>query len=393
MSRAPTQLLIVAVSLLACTSAGEPSEQHSAEPIGAITVPEAPKEDPVAEPWQPAVIEIDVAEGSPDGETVPIAPVAPTPLTVSWTERASFDETLGFVPLTGGVLARSPSGYRELDDEGQLVSRPELELPEGELLGYWPDAAWHVKVETDDAEGDEPRYYYTMSTFERGGWVQERRRGATRWRDGEVQFRKGWHGGLLLRKDTNITRIGSKRGKPRAGARKGKELVDMFETRSGRLYTISSREGSLYVQANCSDLDCVEANAKRIPRGQDWRFSLQTPRQSNDVSMLATLSLGERDAHYLLSYEDHGWVLEPLQAAPAGMWPDDEGGLWLIVEGKLLHRDGQRSWHEVAAPGSGQGISAAILVDRSQLWLATSAAGHAEVFSTAGAPALEPSPE
>lgn len=378
----------MSASLLACSPASDAGEPPAGESVEAtlVSAPKTPDDEPSVD-VDPAVLEIDVGTTAANGDTVPIAPVAPTPMTVTWREIESFDEIVEFVPLTSGILARSPSGYRELDDGAKLALRPELEVPDGPLLGYWPVSVWHVEVTPLEPDDGEPRFEYRMSTLKRGRWVAKRRRGAERWKDGALQFRKGWHGGLLLRNDANITRIGSKEPKPRPGARSGKNIVDMFETRSGRVYTISSRETGLYVQANCRDFACVEANAKKLPRGQSWSFSMQVPRRRHDASMLATLALDERVAQYLLHYDDEGWLLEPLAQAPTGIWPDDVGGLWIVIDGKLWHRDAEGSWRDVELPGAGAGLSAAMLGDRSELWVAVSAEGKTQVFATAGTPA------
>lgn len=392
-------LPLLAASLIACSSASGEAGEGAAKVVSAKAEParqqaEATQNEAAA---QPAVIEIDVGTEAPDGKLVPIAPVAPQPRTLEWEPRASLDERLVFVPLTGGVVARASGQVFELDEQGALAANPKLELPEGELLGYWPDSVWNIQVEPMEAQPEDegPRFYYRMATLSRGKWKIERRRGAERWRDGVVQFRKGWHGGLLLRKDTNITRIGSKRPKPRPNARKGRELVDMFESRAGRLYTVSTRSGGLYVQANCGDPQCIELNARLLPRGTSWSFSMHTPRRSLDGSMVAS----NEGSHYLLSYdkgaskaEDRAgsdWVLEPLPQLPAGMWPDAKGGLWLIVGAELWHRDRKGAWSSVELPGEasdGAELSAAMLSGQTELWLARASAGTTKVFATAGTP-------
>ena len=389
-------LPLLAASLIACSSAsgGAGEEAGKAVPAKLEQVPQQAEATQSEAAAQPAVIEIDVGTEAPDGKLVPIAPVAPEPRTLEWEPRASLDERLVFVPLTGGVVASGASGVFELDEQGELVANPKLELPEGELFGYWPESVWNIQVEPMEAQPEDegPRFRYRMATLSRGKWKVERRRGAERWRDGVVQFRKGWHGGLLLRKDTNVTRIGSKRPKPRPNARKGRELVDMFESRAGRLYTISTRSGGLYVQANCGDIKCVEQHARLLPRGTSWSFTMHTPRRSLDGSMVAS----NEDSHYLLSYdkgaskaEDRAgsdWVLEPLAQLPRGMWPDAKGGLWLVIGAELWHRDRHGSWSIIELPGEGSELSAAMLSGQTELWIARTGAAKTAVFATAGTP-------
>ncbi|KIG18637.1 hypothetical protein DB30_07652 [Enhygromyxa salina] len=328
-----------------------------------------------------AVIEIDGPTTAPN--TVPATPATPTPITLSWREVAEFPTPLEFVYIQTGVLARGANGYYDLDDSGQLRPRAGLELPTGELLGDWPQDAWLVTSTQQPITPGQPlSFEHELLQLDADRkWIPRDFRGQPRWIAGAHVVRKGSLGTVLVREGSRLTRIGGK-DNPKTGPRMGKVIVDVVETRGGGLYNISERPNGIYVQINCDDRKCVDDNAKKLPHGSLWSFSTQVVRQQNAVSVVATVDRDGAVGQHLLHYERGNWKLESLLHPPTGLWPADDGGLWVIGNGKLLHRDGQGVWYTVALPEGAGSISAAMLSDRSELWLAANVKGKGVVFAT-----------
>ncbi|PRQ01239.1 hypothetical protein [Enhygromyxa salina] len=332
-----------------------------------------------------AVIEIDAPTTAPN--TVPTSPASPTPITLSWREVATFPAPLAFVYIQTGVLARGAAGYYDLDDAGQLAPRAGLELPSGELLGDWPTDAWLVtSTQQPIAPGQPLSFEHEVMQLDADRrWVTRELRNQARWIAGAHVVRKGAFGTVLVREGSKLTRVGGK-DNPKTGPRMGKLIVDVIETRAGSLYNISERPNGIYVQINCSDRDCVDDNAKKLPHGSLWSFSTQVLRQTTGVSVVATVDREGAVGHHLLHYERGNWKLESLLHPPTGLWPADDGGLWVLGNGKLMHRDSQGVWHTVAAPEGASSISAAMLPDRTELWVAATVKGKGVVFATSASP-------
>ena len=341
---------------------------------------EAPEEQPPAEEVAEAVIELDAPDS---GTKLPNTPVAPTALTVTWREGAGFEQELELLYLASGVLARSGGQLYELDKSGELVARPELELPEGELLGEWPKDAWVARVTPVETTPSAEQVEVELLRYKRGKWKTQKIGRKTSWRATEPELRKGWHGGFLLREGSELTRVGTSHPKPRVGPRMGKALAAVIETRSNRIYSISSRPNALYAQRNCENFDCVEQHAVKLPYGKRWTFSIQVPRQRHSVTMLATVETASAVGYHLLHYEIGGWKLESLVHPPEGMWPDGEGGLWVLVDDALWYRDPGGEWFDVAPPEGASSISAAIAKKPAELWIAAELEGKPRVFATA----------
>jgi hypothetical protein len=165
--------------------------------------------------------------------------------------------------------------------------------------------------------------------------------------------------------------------------RMGKLLLDTFETNSGALYTVSQRPTGVHVQGHCVDLECVKANAKKLPFGSEWSFSTQVPRQRKSLTIVARADIEGTPGHYLLHFEIGGWKLETLDRAPTGVWGDAEGGLWAQLGDLLWYRSPSGAWLEVALPSGTQKLSAAVREDGSELWIAANVDGQSRVYATA----------
>jgi hypothetical protein len=405
MSRATHRWSLVA---LLCCSVGA-CKQHEpraasetepqAEPHAAIEAapkqPEPAIEPTAPEPTTPEPAPPPVVEPAPavpvEPGTVPIAEVAPTKVTAPWRELASPSEPLTFIYLAGGVLARSPSGYHDLAEDGSLVLRSEIEPPSQpdnpRLLGYWPTDVWDVRRKEYtllvDPRGDE--YFATALRVsklrENYRWVVQKFQGDEEFQ--EVEIRKGWKGGLLVLENDELVRLAGGAADPESGLFKGDILSTFVETRSGEIYTISQTGDALWVQRDCQDEDqaCVDANAKQLPFGPNWSFAIQVPRQRHSVTLTATCG-GDMTKEFLLHYEKGGWKLETMPALTRGLWPSKDGGLWVLLDSALWHRDPDGGWRNIAVPEGAQSISAAMLLDQSELWIAALIGGAPKVFAT-----------
>lgn len=336
------------------------------------------------------VIEIEADDEDRPHNLLASVPAEPTPATVSWREVTSDEGEIDFVYFAGGVLARIGEAYYERDPNGALVRLAELERPEGELFGYWPEDAWRLRAEAVEASPDAPpselgpsfRYQLDQLDEDRS-WLPREYRGESTWTGEARSIRKGWLAGALIRDGSRLTRLGSVRPAAKIGPRMGKRILDVFETRAGEVYSISERPNGVYAQRDCEERACVQENARRLPHGHDWSFSMQVPRQQHSLSMVAQVIEDGVEGVMLLHYERGGWKLENLARAPRGLWPDHDGGLWIVIGGALWHRDVGGDWREVALPDGAASISAAMLLDQSELWLAASVGGRGVIFATA----------
>jgi hypothetical protein len=392
---------LLCCSVLACKQEQQQAEVTAALPEATPAL-EAARERPepaptVTPPQPPPAIEPAPAISIEPG-TVPIAEVAPTKVTAPWRELASPSEPLTFIYLAGGVLARSPSGYHDLAEDGSLVLRSEIEAPsqpdDPKLLGTWPTDVWQLeRKEYDllvDARGDE---YFANSLQvsklrDNHRWVVQSYKDEKKFR--ELEVRKGWKGGLLVLEEDELVRLAGAAADPQPGLFKGDRISTFVETRSGELYTISTTDDALYVQRDCQDQACVDANAKLLPFGPNWSFAIQVPRQRHSVSLTATCG-GDMSKEFLLHYEKGGWKLETMPMAARGLWPSEDGGLWAMLGSELWHRDPEGGWRNVALPEGAQSISAAMLLDHSELWIAAVIGEQPKLFAT-HANAQEPAP-
>jgi hypothetical protein len=65
------------------------------------------------------------------------------------------------------------------------------------------------------------------------------------------------------------------------------------------------------------------------------------------------------------------------------VWANADGGLWAQLGEALWYRSPGGDWMNVALPEAAAGVSAALLDDASELWIATNVDGQARVYATA----------
>jgi hypothetical protein len=384
--------LVAALTLLTsgCPAAGD--EPHRPPPL--VVEPLADPPEPRPAPVIEEVIEISTPGSGVEPIDIPVTLAIATPTRVPWREVVTFAEPsladLRFIPIASGIVARSSAGVHELDDAGHLVLRSGLTVPEGTLLGHWPNDAWAIETKsaTPTAEA-QPRSEYQVLSFDpkQQQWVAQPYHGKDRWIGEPLAVRKGWHAaGLLIREGSTLTRIGSVKPAPDVGMRMGKLLLDTFETTSGLLYTVSQRPTGVHVQGDCPDLECVKRTAKKLPFGTDWSFSMQVPRQRKSLTIAARVDLEGSTTNYLLHFETGGWKLETLDRTPHGLWANSEGGLWAQLGDALWYRSPGGEWVDVALPDGAGELSAALLEDGSELWIAATIDGRARVYATSASP-------
>ncbi|NVB36870.1 hypothetical protein G6O69_03450 [Pseudenhygromyxa sp. WMMC2535] len=324
-------------------------------------------------------LEVAVPEAKVGANVLTSQGVSPAPVTPTWTEIASLDEPVDLRYVAAGVIGRAGEVYVERDKSGALVQRPDLEIPAGELIGYWPKDAYLVQREL--SEGGEPRLR-VLAFNGVNKWKALAYEGKLRFVDHGQEFQKGWRAGLLVRDGASLERLGSTRSISRLGPRMGREVLEVIESASGELYHLSRRPTGVHAQQQCGTRSCVEERSKKLPYGTQWRFGLQVPRLRNSLSLVASFEVDDTVAHHLLHYETGGWKLEALVFEPKGLWPARDGGLWVLVGGKLLHRDRQGAWFEVALPEGAGDFSVAVTPKLDELWLAASVGGREVVYST-----------
>jgi hypothetical protein len=415
-------LTVVLLSAPACTSREDPARSvpaattvaasdapKTAAPIEAKVTPasEVPKAapaqpepavepSPAAKPDLPAAVEpaavepaaVEPAAVEPaEVATVPVQAITPTAVTVAWREVARPSEAVKFEPLIRGVLGKSASGYHDVDDSGALVLRPEIEAPASPVLGVWPDNAWVIETRTKvlpgDRSGFELRQIRLLRLRGKRRWVPQMYNGEQRFEDEGQRFQVGGAGGLIVEFEGALTRLADNAVDPVLGLDVGGELVGYFESKSGAVYPIRCKDEALFVQRDCADLECVTLHAIRLPFGTQWSFTSPVTRQKHSVSGVAEVRRGEDVQPYLLHYEADGWKLESLTGAPTGLWPTKDGGLWTMIGARLLHRDPQGAWREVAVPEGATAVSVAMRADFSELWIAATVGDAAVVFATA----------
>jgi hypothetical protein len=379
-------LLLAVASVVSLTACGP---KHEVPKIELQKPPSLPSESSSetggtddGEVWEgEAEMVIEVA-GDESAGGLPNTPVEPEALKVSWTPvEGGYPASLRLLPVASGVVARAGDAMLELGEDGSLETVAELAPPVGELVGDWPEDVWLVEAEEIERKG-EPAMSYGLSKLEGGAWVKQKHRGDERWVGSDLELRRSWHKGFIVREGSHLSRLGSPRDNPKIGPRMGKEIRTFVETRSGKIYSVSERKTGVYAQRDCQNFDCVEENATKLPYGKNWRFPLQVPRQRNSVSLFATVENGGVEGFHLLHYETGGWKLESLVHAPDGMWPTPEGGLWILVHGELWYRSPKGHWVDVSLPKGISSISAAAVPERGELWLAGELKGQTQVLTT-----------
>jgi hypothetical protein len=395
-------IVVLACSSLACT---KPTSQREAEAKakteakteaeakteksdpGETAKPEAAKPE-TPEPNTPTAAAVEVEAKPPvqvEPDTIAISPVDPIEARTPWREAAMPGEPITFVNLTGGVLAEGAAGYYDVDDTGALVQRPEIESPDGQIIGYWPKNAWSIetrsKIIESERDDEELREIRLMRLRGERRWVPQDYGGEQRFADYGQDFRVGGKGGMLVWEDPTFTRVADTGSDPDETVYRG-SLVEFVETRSGRLYTISRDGEELFAQRNCPDQACVDESAVKLPFGVDWSFSLEVPRQRHSVSLAANVRHEDADKAHLMHYETGGWKLEALPTSASGLWPTKDGGLWARVGDKLLHRDPDGGWRNIVLPPGAGNVSVAMRADQSELWIAAVVDGKPAVFAT-----------
>jgi hypothetical protein len=383
-------LLILLPAL--CFAGCSPEPEKQAEPQYEPTPVEEPaRSDGASETGEAAaldedddVIEIET-HSKRDPSLVPVQPIERTPAEVPWRKITSVSEP-GFelLTVTSGIVGRSSSGVYELDGEGRLVVRAGLTLPEQPLLGHWPDDVWYVEASPMPANADgRPTFEYQLFGLDRERkWVAQPYKKQLRWRGEASSVRKGWYAGVLVREGSKLTRVGNSKSAPKVGVRPGKIVLDTIETASGRLYNISQRSSGVYVQEACFTQRCVEEHAKKLPTGTEWSFGAQVPRERHSFSMVATAKLEGVASHQLLHYGVGGWKLEPLERAPTGLWPSENGGLWVLIGSELSYRAPNGRWYAIALPEGGGKLSVAMRADLRELWIARKLGDETILFAT-----------
>lgn len=319
------------------------------------------------------------------------------PLALPWRERGRVEADVELLPLASGVLARSDAGYFEGDSERGLVERPEIELPANGvdgLIGRWPGDVW-LTTQTPSEAGDRVELSFVHRS-RKGEWVPGRHKYRDRWSGEDLGAAKSWRGGMLVRRGSTLIPVGGRKRTMKIGPRMGKQVVEVFESRSGTVYSISERSGAYYAQRRCMDFPCVQDEARRLPHGTQWRFGAQAPRHQHGLSILADVMLEGNTAHHIFHCGVHGWTLESLVERPLGLWASEAGELWLSVASvdgpssrQLWVRDGDERWHAVALPAEVERFSVAYVEDGDELWIAARQGEHSVVYSTPASPEIE----
>jgi hypothetical protein len=330
------------------------------------------------------VIEI-ATNGKRDPSLVPVHPIELTPAEVQWRKITSVaDPGFELIGVTSGIVGRGASGLYELDGEGRLVLRAGVTVPQQPLLGHWPNDVWYIEPlpMPANAEGRPTFEYQLFRLDDQRQWVAQKYKRQLRWRGEASSVRKGWYAGVLVREGSKLTRLGHNKGAPKVGVRPGKIVLDTIETSSGRLYNISLRSSGVYVQEACFTQSCVEEHAKKLPTGTEWSFGAQVPRERNSFSMVATAKLDGVASHQLLHYGVGGWKLESLDRAPTGLWPAENGGLWMHLGSQLCYRAPNGRWYAIALPEGAGKISVAMRSELLELWIAAKVGGETVVLAT-----------
>jgi hypothetical protein len=331
------------------------------------------------------------AAAAPEIPLVEVGAWKTSPQTASWREVPSPASPLEFVSLSAGVLAKAPDGWFQLGADGAFETVSFDREPSLPLFGVFPKDAWYVD---ERIKKEEPEFEYTelrlMKLRNNTRWVpQVYGPNGEQWfhpgtDDGAARPKMSHRSGMLVIAGDDGTwsaeRVAGNRGNPEIGLYHG-ELVDVVETGSGPLYTLSSDFANTYAQIHCTTPDCQQANARRLPEGR-WSFGPDIARGKFSVTVLARS--GGRN--HLLHHrgKDGGWLIEPLPegAEFGGMWATAEGGMWMLLGGELLWRDTDSHWHTVALPPGLGTPSVAIDAAREHLWIAGAHGAATKVFTS-----------
>jgi hypothetical protein len=356
-----------------------PAKQAQPEP----TKPEPTEPEPTeTEPTEPEP----VADAPKSVEPVPIVKAEPVATQVAWRSVSSPAHTVTFEPLTRGVLGRSDGGYYDVDENAALVLRPEIQAPKGPVLGVWPDNAWFIdrrtKTDPRDRSAEEIDQVRLMRLRGERRWVPQMYEGEQRFVDEGHRFVVGAKGGMLVAFAGEVSRVAGTAPDPDQGVHKGGELLGVFESRSGRLYSAREVGDTIFVQGECFDDACVTQSATPMPLGSLWSFGRPVPRARHSISVVAKVRHEGESVVHVLHYGAGAWKLDQLEEAPSGLWPATDGGLWVQTEDALLHRSPTGTWQAIGLPAGASGVSVAMRKDQSEVWVAATVGGKAEVFAT-----------
>jgi hypothetical protein len=324
---------------------------------------------------------------------VPTKPWSSVPHTVAWTEvTAPAPRLVLEQKVFAGVVGRAGTTWYQADAAGALVALEMDPAPTDDIEGRWPDDAWMVQTRTKTEHDFD---YLEMRLMKlRGGkrWVPQTYGSNEQWfhpgtgmsDTGLTEYDEPHaspRSGMLMYPGTleGITRVAGRHEDPLFGEHRGR-AVDFFETNGGKVYTVSVADGTYYVQIQCDDLACVDANVRALPNG-GWRFGRRVARGKHSITALAKSG----DADYLLHHrgKSDGWLLEtlPVGEVPTSMWDSEEGGLWSIAGERLRWRDTESAWHDVALPEGLAEPTVAMSSDRKTVWIAGVQGSTGKVFT------------
>lgn len=323
------------------------------------------------------------------------------------------------MPFTHGVLADctpadapDPPRWCELTSDGRLV-RSKIADPEADdLVGTWPSDAWRVSIEEEEGDGDDEESHEMWGLVKLERWSGRRFTKELREKlEGDalsvlagsplVVVRKAATGGMLLLHGPELRHV------PATGTptRVKGDPRDVLESDAGGLFLVLSAsfggDPSL-VRPPCPAEPCAGQDfALPNPKGSvhAWEIPLYVARGGHSISIIGEAD----DGSYLLHYDAPSgaparWQFEgaPSELDVRTMWPDADGGLWMLAAGTLWHRDATGTWLEVSPP-KGRAIAGANRLDpRELLVLVADEAGSNSVYATRGpvtATAPGPSPE
>ncbi len=356
-----------------------------------------------AEPTQPAEPTEPTEPAEPVEPVEPVCGIKP-PVSVSSPVLPVADvttaaEEVELVSIRRGVLGHGKSGYYDVDVNGAFVMRPEINTPNGTILGRWPKNAWvieeRIKTIPGDRMDEEIRQLRLMRLRGERRWVPQMYDGEQRFVDDGQRFVVGTKGGMLAENDGDIVRVAGNAEDPDLGVGRLGELVGFFETRKGKLYTARRDREAIYVQRDCEDNVCSTENAMKLPIGRYWQFPRFAPRAKHSMTAVANVREGEDDKSMLLHYGGGSWKLERVAAEPEGLWGASDGGLWITIDGALQYRAPDGTWHVVDLPEGAAKVTAAIRDDLSEIWIAAANGEATTIYATAAVlppPDVAPTP-
>ncbi|MGH1343852.1 MAG: hypothetical protein ACRBN8_20005 [Nannocystales bacterium] len=361
-----------------------PTDQPPQRELEGLPEPVDPQEpsEPVAAPEPAEPVE------------VPVSDPSRSPKAVSWRTVTNTAETVSMLSISRGVLGQGKSGYYDVDANAAFVLRPEINAPNGTILGRWPRNAWVIEERIKKVPGDrmdeEIRQLRLMRLRGERRWVPQMYEGEQRFEDEGQAFVVGTKGGMLAEDGGYIVRVAGNAGDPEVGVGRSGELLAFFETGSGRIYTVRRDGEAAYVQRNCEDTECRDQNAMKLPITKYWQFPMSAARGKHSISVVAKVREDGEDKPMLLHYGGGSWKLERIAAAPAGLWGARDGGLWVNVEGALEYRAPDGLWHSVELPEGATTMTAAVRDDLSELWIATASGEGSTIYATSAVPELPP---